>query len=294
MPMFTTRHIKEIDAWLEEARLRGARIGLVPTMGYLHDGHLRHVAALQELVDRVVLSIFVNPLQFGPGEDYARYPRDLDRDLALAAEAGVDAVFAPEVAEMYPTPPETVVEVTALGHLLEGALRPTHFQGVATVVCKLLHIVRPDWASFGQKDLQQLFVVRRMVEDLNMRVQIVAVPTVREPDGLAMSSRNRYLTSEHRAAAASVYRALRAGLDSLARGERDPWAVERVMAQTLAPVPDLSPQYVTVRTLPDFAPPAAEVQGRVALLIAARFPEARLIDNLVVEVTSDGAREIVP
>jgi pantoate--beta-alanine ligase len=294
MPMFTTDRIKEIEAWVGEARSRGDRIGLVPTMGYLHDGHLRHVAALRGRVDRVVLSIFVNPLQFGPDEDYGRYPRDLQRDLGLAEAAGVDAVFAPAVMEMYPTPPETVVEVTSLGHLLEGALRPTHFQGVATVVCKLFHIVRPDWASFGQKDLQQLFVVRRMVEDLNLPVHIVAVPTVREPDGLAMSSRNRYLTAEHRAAASVVYRALQAGLDILREGERDPWAVERVMAQTLTTVPDLSPQYVTVRTLPDFAAPTGDVEGRLALLIAARFPEARLIDNLVVEVTPDAAREIVP
>jgi pantoate--beta-alanine ligase len=291
--MWKTSRIAEISAWADERHRRGKRVGLVPTLGYLHEGHLSHVKALLSSVDEVVLSVFVNPLQFGPGEDFSRYPRDLARDARLAEQAGVAALFAPDVDEMYPTPAETTVEVTSLSAILEGAIRPTHLQGVATVVTKLFNIVRPDVASFGQKDLQQLLVVRRLVQDLNLPVSIVAVPTVREPDGLAMSSRNSYLDPDERTVAGRLYQALQEGLAALRRGQRDPFLVERAMADVLTDVPGLSPQYVTVRSLPTLTAPEV-AEGRLALLIAARLAHARLLDNVAVEVRDDDVEEIVP
>ncbi len=291
--MWKTSRIAEISAWVDERHRRGQRVGLVPTLGYLHEGHLSHVKALLSWVDEVVLSVFVNPLQFGPGEDFSRYPRDLARDARLAEQAGVAALFAPDVDEMYPTPAETTVEVTSLSAILEGAIRPTHLQGVATVVTKLFNIVRPDVASFGQKDLQQLLVVRRLVQDLNLPVSIVAVPTVREPDGLAMSSRNSYLDPDERTVAGRLYQALQEGLATLRRGQRDPFRVERAMADVLTDVPGLSPQYVTVRSLPTLTAPEV-AEGRLALLIAARLAHARLLDNVAVEVRDDDVEEIVP
>jgi pantoate--beta-alanine ligase len=278
---------------LDAVRREGRTIGFVPTLGALHAGHLSHVRQLAGRADYVVMSIFVNPLQFGEGEDFARYPRNLEGDAALAHGAGVSLLFHPSVETMYPPGAQTVVEVPALSAALEGAVRPTHFRGVATIVTKLLNLVRPDLASFGQKDLQQLLVVRRLVADLQLDVEIVPVPTVREPDGIALSSRNAYLTRDDRHAAPALYRACRAGVGALQSGERDPQRVEAAMAAVLHAEPRVRMEYAVVRTLPDLAPPTS-VCGRVALLVAARLGGARLIDNIVVDVLPGEIREALP
>ncbi|MGC8486610.1 MAG: pantoate--beta-alanine ligase [Clostridia bacterium] len=278
---------------LDAVRREGRTIGFVPTLGSLHAGHLSHVRQLAGRADYVVMSIFVNPLQFGEGEDFTRYPRNLEGDAALAHEAGVSLLFHPSVETMYPPGAQTVVDVPALSATLEGAVRPTHFRGVATIVTKLLNLVRPDLASFGQKDLQQLLVVRRLVVDLQLDVEIVPVPTVREPDGLALSSRNAYLTRDDRHAAPALYRACRAGVGALQSGERDPQRVEAAMAAVMHAESRVRMEYAAVRTLPDLAPPTS-VCGRWALLVAARLGEARLIDNIVVEVLPGEIREALP
>jgi pantoate--beta-alanine ligase len=266
---------KELDA----ARATGRVVGFVPTMGYLHDGHaalLRRAAADTQFV---AMSIFVNPLQFGPTEDLAAYPRDLERDLALAEECGVHVVFVPDVAEMYPGgAPATAVSVAGVSEGLEGAHRPTHFTGVATVVAKLFAITGPCRAYFGEKDFQQLAVVRRMTADLSLPVDVVGCETVREHDGLARSSRNVYLTAGERAAAPVLHRALLAGRDAIAAGARDAAAVRQVMVDTVATEPLVELDYAEVvdaRTLHAVDPLAGELR----LLIAARLGRARLIDN---------------
>ncbi len=210
-----------MSAWSRAARMRGERMAFVPTMGALHEGHVALLREGRRRGDKLVLSIFVNPTQFGPNEDLARYPRDLPGDLAKAAGAGTDVAFVPEAADMYPPGHQTVVEVRELARGLDGAFRPGHFAGVATVVAKLFNIVPPDLAIFGEKDFQQLAIVRRMVADLAMPIEIVGIPTVREPDGLAMSSRNAYLSPAERARALSLSRALFAARDRAAAGERD-------------------------------------------------------------------------
>jgi len=280
----------ELQRALALVRGEGRSVGLVPTMGALHAGHLSHVPALRARVDYVVMSIFVNPLQFGPGEDFQRYPRDRERDARLAESAGVDLLFCPTLKTMYPPGAETVVEVPGISADLEGASRPTHFRGVATVVTKLLALVRPDVASFGQKDLQQLLVVRRLVTDLHLGVDILPVPIVRAEDGLALSSRNVYLGPTDRKAATVLYRALEAGWDALWAGIRDPARVERAMAAVLRAEPRARMQYAVVRRAADLSR-LAFLDGRLALLVAARVGPARLIDNLVVEVSEDGVRE---
>jgi pantoate--beta-alanine ligase len=277
------RTVAEARAWAEERRRRGERVALVATMGALHAGHLALVEACRSRARAVVMSVFVNPTQFGPGEDYARYPRDLDRDAALAAEAGVDLLFAPSVEEMYPVSPEVFVEVGRLGTILEGQFRPTHFRGVATVVTKLLIVLTPDLAAFGQKDAQQVVVVRRLVRELLLPTEIVCVPTVREPDGLAMSSRNAYLSPAERRAAPVLYAALQEGAAAVRAGERRPAAVEDRVRRVLAREPLVRPDYVAAVSAADLEPPP-ELQGRVLLLVAARLPSARLIDNLCLEV----------
>lgn len=291
--MFRTNRIAEFRAWRAAALDRGHRLGLVATMGALHEGHLSHIAALRGETDEIVVSVFVNPLQFAPGEDFARYPRDLARDAQLAERAGATALFAPDAGEMYPREPQTSVRVEPLGSMLEGVARPTHFQGVATVVTKLLNVVGPDVATFGQKDLQQLMIVRRLVEDLNFPVKIWAVPTLRESDGLAMSSRNRYLDVEERRLAPRLYHSLQMGLQCLRGGERRSAAVETAMAAALTDVPPLQLEYATLRALPDLRP-TETAEGKLALLVAARLPHARLLDNLVVDVNPTGVRETLP
>jgi pantoate--beta-alanine ligase len=231
----------------------------------------------------VVASIFVNPLQFGEGEDLAKYPRDLDRDTGLAERAGVDVLFTPGVEEMYPTPMLTTVSVAEVSEPLEGARRPTHFAGVATVVAKLFAIVGPCRAYFGEKDFQQVAVVRRMVSDLSMPVRVVACPTVREPDGLAVSSRNGYLSPEEREAAPVVYRALQAGAASILAGETDPPAVRTLMAQIIEAEPLAQLDYAEVVDADSFTVPDP-LDGSLRLLAAVGFGRARLIDNVGVTV----------
>jgi len=272
--------IETIDAF-RQARARIGRLGLVPTMGYLHEGHLSLVRQARAECGAVAVSIFVNPTQFGPREDLSRYPRDLERDLRLLREEHVDLVFAPSVAEIYPPGWSTFVDVRDVTEMLEGAVRPGHFGGVATVVCKLFNIVQPTRAYFGQKDAQQVVVVRKMVRDLDMPLAVVVVPTMREPDGLAMSSRNVYLSAEQRRAAPVVYRALGAASQCYAAGERDAGALRQAMRAVLAAEPLANPEYISVAdglTLRELDQVAAS--GALCSL-AVRFGTTRLIDNLV-------------
>jgi pantoate--beta-alanine ligase len=283
VPVTTIATVAELSATLDAHRAVGRRIGFVPTMGYLHAGHGSLMVAARAANDVVVASIFVNPLQFGPGEDLDAYPRDLEGDLALAAQHGVDVVFAPSAAEMYPQAMRTTVSVAGVSAPLEGASRPGHFDGVATVVAKLLSIVGPCHAYFGEKDFQQLAVVRAMTADLSLPVVVVGCPTVREPDGLAMSSRNAYLTGSERSAAPAVHRALLAGRAAIDAGERDAAAVRAAMAAVLAAVPEASLDYAEVVDASTFEVPDP-LAGELRLLVAARFGRARLIDNLGVLV----------
>jgi pantoate--beta-alanine ligase len=275
----------ELGRALEPARRTGRTIGLVPTMGYLHDGHLALIRAAREHCDVVVMSSFVNPTQFKPGEDLEAYPRDDARDAELAAEAGVDVIYAPGVDEVYPKGFSTWVEVDGpLTEVLEGAADQRgagHFRGVTTVVAKLLNSVGPDVAFFGQKDAQQAVVIRRMVDDLDFPVKIEVLPTVREADGLAMSSRNAYLEPDERRRAASLSRALRAAQAVAEAGET---RIEPVLAAANAELEraGVEPEYLEVRDAESLAP-AESLNGRPVLMaVAARFGRARLIDNLVI------------
>ncbi|MCC3751156.1 MAG: pantoate--beta-alanine ligase [Halorhodospira halophila] len=278
------RRVTERNAMRELSRAwrgRGERVGLVPTMGNLHRGHLELVDRLAGCVDRLVVSIFVNPLQFGPGEDYDAYPRTLDADLAALQGRGVDAVFAPTAREMYPgvEPPWTGVDVPALTQTLCGAARPGHFAGVAVVVIKLLNIVEPDAAAFGRKDYQQLQVVRRVVADLDLPVEIVEVPVVREGDGLALSSRNGYLDAEQRRRAPALYVTLRELAAALEAGRRDWQQLEAEACRRLEAAGFDAAEYVAVRRCDDLAEPRGD-EPRLVCLGAARLGTARLIDNV--------------
>lgn len=275
-------HVAEVchlRTTLDFDRSVGRTIGFVPTMGYLHEGHVSLIRQAAREADVVVASIFVNPLQFGPTEDLEAYPRDLDRDTELAQEAGADLLFVPPVAEMYPEPLLTTVAVADLAQRLEGESRPGHFVGVTTVVAKLFNIVGACRAYFGEKDYQQLTIVRRMAKDLSCPVEIIGCPTVREPDGLAMSSRNAYLTADERAAAPIVHQALQAGVSVVEGGERDPAVVRRTMADVVAKEPLGELDYVAVVDADSLAEPAS-LSGNLRLLAAVRFGRARLIDNV--------------
>jgi pantoate--beta-alanine ligase len=279
------RTTAELRSALEPARGAGRAIGLVPTMGYLHDGHLSLIRAARERCDVVVMSSFVNPAQFKPSEDLNAYPRDDPRDAELAADAGVDLLYAPDVEDVYPDGFSTWVEVEgALTEVLEGAADqrgPGHFRGVTTVVAKLLNAVGPQVAFFGQKDAQQAVVIRRMVNDLDFPVKIEVLPTVRETDGLAMSSRNAYLEPDERRRAATLSRALRAARDAAEAGET---RIEPVLAAANAELEraGVEPDYLEVRDAESLAP-VESLNGRPVLVaVAARFGRARLIDNLVI------------
>jgi pantoate--beta-alanine ligase len=279
-PVKVVTTIAEARDLLDSARRERRTVGLVPTMGYLHAGHRSLMERSVGERDATLVTIFVNPLQFGAGEDLSSYPRDFERDAAMCEAAGVDVVLLPSVEEMYPqgTPTLTTVTVAAVSAPMEGAARPTHFAGVATVVAKLFAIAGPCRAYFGEKDWQQLAVVRRMAADLSFPVEVVGCPTLREPDGLAMSSRNVYLTAEERAAAPVLHRALLAGVEAIDRGERDPAAVRAVMATVVAAEPLAQLEYAEVvdaATLQEIDPLA----GNLRLLAAARFGRGRLIDN---------------
>jgi pantoate--beta-alanine ligase len=287
------RTVAEARAWVAARRAAGLPVALVPTMGALHAGHLALVAACRGRTPAVAMSVFVNPTQFGPGEDYARYPRDLARDAELAAGAGVDLLFAPEVGEMYPTGQDVSVDVGHLGTILEGRIRPGFFRGVATVVTKLLAGLGPDLAAFGQKDAQQVVVVRRLVRALLLPVEILCVGTVRDEDGLALSSRNAYLTPEERRAAPALQRALAAGVAAVRAGERRPGAVERVVGEDLAREPQMRIDYVAAVSAETLLPPA-RLDGRVLLLAAVRLPSVRLLDNACLELRDDRVESALP
>ncbi|MGH9304914.1 MAG: pantoate--beta-alanine ligase [Acidimicrobiales bacterium] len=263
-------------------RRSGDRIGLVPTMGALHAGHLSLIEAAAKSTDHVVVSVFVNPLQFGQGVESPEYPRDVEGDLEMCRSAGAAAVFAPTEQEIYPSgKPLVMVSTGALGERLEGAFRPGHFEGVATVVLKLLNIVGECRAYFGEKDFQQLVIVRRLVEDLDVPAEIDACPTMRDPDGLAISSRNRLLGPKQRTAALALYRALEAGREAIESGERDAWSVESEMAHVLDSESRLVPSYAAVAD-PARLCPVETIDGEVRLLVAAELGSVRLIDNLQV------------
>ena len=269
---------ERVHAW----RRAGLRVAFVPTMGNLHPGHVSLIEAARRHGERFIASIFVNPMQFGPNEDFAHYPRTPREDERMLAGAGCSVMFMPDVAEIYPNGSEraTRVEVPGVSRILEGEFRPGHMEGVSTVVAKLFHIVEPDVAVFGEKDFQQLTVIRRMVADLCMPVKIIGAPTVRDRDGLAMSSRNQYLSSEQRALAPSIYRALEAAAQRLRAGDVDFASIERAGFQALEHA-GFRPDYFSVRNASDLCP-ATPAARELVILTAARIGKARLIDNVQV------------
>jgi len=269
---------KDMRAWSRAERARGHRIACVPTMGFLHEGHLRLLDRAKERADRVVLSIFVNPLQFGPQEDFTTYPRDLERDRVRAAERGVDCLFVPQTEGMYPVDPVVRIHPGPMGETLEGAARPGHFVGVLTVVAKLLHIIEPDIVVFGRKDFQQAHLVQRMASDLDYGVEIDIAPTVRELDGLALSSRNAYLKGDDRRTALALSRALRPVEQAWRGGEADPRALERRGMEVLR-APGVTPEYLAL--VDERLRPVAHVDARTVVLVAARVGGTRLIDNVI-------------
>ena len=275
---------QEMHNWSRAQSKAGFRIGLVPTMGFLHEGHLSLVRRAQELCDRVVVSIFINPIQFGEGEDYDRYPRDLSQDLGLLKKEGVGAVFTPAVRAMYPEKEQTIVEPpTGMENKLCGRNRPGHFRGVTTVVSKLFNICLPDVAFFGQKDAQQALIIEKMVRDLNFPVQIVRGEIIREPDGLAMSSRNVYLSPEDRKDATVLYRSLLMARDLIIQGVRKPSQVRNAMLEMINQVSCAQIDYIEINNALDLSE-IEEIKGQVLLALAVRFGTTRLIDNLLVEV----------
>ncbi len=274
--------IKSVREAIKAARARRSTIGLVPTMGALHVGHLSLIEAAKKDCDFLVVSIFVNPTQFGPGEDFEKYPRPLQTDLDMCNNAGVQLVFAPTSAEMYKSENITWVTVEKLTDPLCGRSRPGHFRGVTTVCAKLFNIVGPDLAYFGQKDAQQAIVIRRMVEDLNMPLQIVICPTVREPDGLAVSSRNKYLKPDQRKDAAALYRSLEKCRRMVEAGTTNTAALVAEMRRILDQVPAIEIEYLSIvdaETLEDID----RITGRALVALAARLGPARLIDNIILE-----------
>lgn len=279
--MHVVSTISAMREHLRPLKRSGKTVGLVPTMGYLHDGHLSLVARARAENDVVVTSIFVNPLQFGANEDLTKYPRDLERDRAMLEQAGVDFLFAPGVSDMYPRPMETVVDLPKLGSQLEGEVRPGHFAGVATVVTKLFNIVGPDRAYFGEKDYQQLQIIRRMVEDLAQPVEVVGMPTIREDDGLARSSRNVYLSPDERLAARIVPAALDKAEKLIAEGLRDPNAVEAELRAFIATEPLATPDVVALRHPETLAPLETIGTEPVLLLLYVQIGRTRLLDNRV-------------
>ena len=273
--------IGELRAALEALRRQSRIIGLVPTMGYLHAGHMELVSRARVENDIVVASIFVNPLQFGANEDLSKYPRDLDRDTVMLRQGGVNILFAPGVADMYPKPMMTVVDVPEIGRELEGAVRPGHFAGVATVVCKLFNIVQPQRAYFGEKDYQQVVVIRRMVDDLALPVRIVPVPTVRDHDGLALSSRNVYLSAEERKAAVIVPQTLAEAERLVAAGLTDPAELEHLLKAFLGREPLANPEVVAVRDA-ETLKPVEVISDPVVVALFVRIGTTRLLDNRVI------------
>jgi pantoate--beta-alanine ligase len=281
----TVEWMKQVS---RQARAEGRLTGFVPTMGALHAGHLSLIEAARRDASPVIASIFVNPKQFGPSEDYKKYPRDLEGDRRKLEEAGVDFLFVPPVEEIYPAGFRTSVNVEGLGDRLEGKIRPGHFRGVATVVLKLLEIVAPRFSYFGRKDAQQARIIRQMAADLALDSEIVACPIVREPDGLALSSRNQYLSPAERKAATVLYRALSLARSAIEKGERDSMRIITAMRQELAGEPLGSPDYVEIVDADSFEP-IMRLTRSCLVLLAVRFGATRLIDNMQVEIAESRA-----
>lgn len=281
--MEIVERISEVREIIAEKKEKGFHIALVPTMGYLHQGHLTLVKQAKQEGTFVVMSIFVNPLQFGPNEDLSRYPRDLEHDAKLASEAGVDLIFHPSVEEMYPQKNRTIVEVSELGNALCGLSRPGHFNGVTTVVSKLFHIVQPDRAFFGQKDYQQYLIVRQMVSDLNFPIEVISVPIVREEDGLALSSRNVFLTPEQRQEAVILSKSLAEAETLIRQGERDTARIEEKLKKKITEQSSGIVDYVEIRSAENLEKPEV-INESVVIALAVKFGTTRLIDNRIVEV----------
>jgi pantoate--beta-alanine ligase len=281
-PLNTVRTVADLRTQVRAWKIAGLTVGMVPTMGALHDGHLSLVRLAKTHANRVLASVFVNPTQFAPHEDFDAYPRDEAKDAGLLAGAGCDLLFAPTVAEMYPPGASTTITVAGVSEPLDGQARPTHFAGVATVVCKLLNQAQPDVAVFGEKDYQQLQVIRRLVRDLDLPVEVIGGPTARAEDGLALSSRNAYLTPGQRAAAPVLHQALKAAAEALRRGD---W-VEEVEADALAMIRDAGFDHIDYFEVRDAATLArlgpGAVEGEARILVAARLGKTRLIDNMAV------------
>ena len=274
------------------SRAEGLVVGLVPTMGALHEGHTALVARAKQDCLRVVASVFVNPKQFGPKEDYQKYPRDLERDAKRLGEAGVDALFAPEAADVYPDGFRTYVNVEGISERLEGRSRPGHFRGVSTVVLKLFEIVQPHFAYFGRKDAQQVRIIGEMVRDLNLDAEIVVCPVIREADGLALSSRNAYLTAEERKAATVLYRALGVARDELSAGVRDALQLQTTMRRILEGEPLARVDYAEIVSADTFEPVVRVAKPSYAVL-AVFIGKTRLIDNLLIEPASPGSDDLI-
>jgi pantoate--beta-alanine ligase len=277
--MKLVRTIAEVRDEVARARDGGRCIGFVPTMGYLHEGHLSLLDRCGELADYVVMSIYVNPLQFGPSEDFDRYPRDLERDLVAAKERGVDLVFAPDDRELYPAELAVSIAPRRLADRLCGLSRPTHFEGVLTVVCKLFGIVQPDVSVFGQKDFQQAVLIKKMVADLNLPVRVEVAPTVREFDGIAMSSRNKYLSEDERARALSISKALAEAVTSYRSGERDASILRSRVAERIESAGGIDVEYVEIVST-DELEPVEHAGNDTVIAVAARVGATRLIDNV--------------
>jgi pantoate--beta-alanine ligase len=280
--MDTVTTVAAVREQVRRWRSEGRRVAFVPTMGNLHAGHLSLIEAARRHGERFIASIFVNPMQFGPNEDYAQYPRTPTKDADMLTAAGCNLMFMPDVAEIYPNGSEraTRVDVPSLSRVLDGEIRPGHFEGVSTIVATLFHIVEPDVAIFGEKDFQQLTIIRRMVADLCMAVEIVGAPTVRDSDGLAMSSRNQYLTPAEREVAPRIYQALQAAANRLQAGDTELSSIERTGVQALTTA-GMKPDYFSVRRAQDLGAPAPDTTHLV-VLTAARLGKARLIDNIQV------------
>lgn len=281
--VITIEKIEQMQACIMAERQKGKTIGFVPTMGYLHEGHVALLERARKENDIVVLSIFVNPLQFGPNEDFDRYPRDFEHDYKIAERAGVDIIFYPSVTEMYPHEPSVTVKVHERVDVLCGKSRPGHFDGVATVVTKLFHIVMPHRAYFGLKDAQQVAVIDGLIRDFHFPIELVAVPTVREDDGLAKSSRNVYLSEQERQEAPALYAALQKGKALIEAGERDVETVRKAIVHHIEQHTTGVIDYVEVYSYPELKP-LETLQGKIILALAVRFTNARLIDNIVMNV----------
>ncbi|GAA0360341.1 pantoate--beta-alanine ligase [Bacillus horti] len=276
--------VRTIQEWRSIRRsFEQQTVGFVPTMGYLHDGHISLIKEVQQHADITVLSIFVNPLQFGQNEDYGSYPRDEEKDTNMAQLAGVDYVFIPDVKEMYPAPTRTKVHIEGITEQLCGRSRPGHFDGVATVVAKLFNIIQPDYACFGQKDAQQAAVIHQLITDLNIPVELIICPTIREEDGLARSSRNIYLDSEQRQHATILYEALRDGFKEVEAGERKTETVKANMFKKINSVSMAHIDYVDILSYPSLGG-LSQLQGKILMAVAVRFGATRLIDNFIIEV----------